>query len=139
MILAAVGVAGALFVVLRDDGGGSDATPATGPAAPGAEGQPERQPGGSPEPRKPAVSTIRVRNGEPVGGVRTLNFTRGERIRFRIASDAAAEVHLHGYDVLEDVPAGGRVGFDVRAKIEGVFEVELEGTHVQIAEVRVEP
>jgi hypothetical protein len=48
-------------------------------------------------------------------------------------------VHFHGYDVAKDVEAGGRVEFDVPATIDGVFEVELEGSHTQLAEVTVNP
>jgi hypothetical protein len=48
-------------------------------------------------------------------------------------------VHVHGYDVSRDVPAGGSVRFGFPARPEGIFEVELEGRHVQIAELRVTP
>lgn len=82
---------------------------------------------------------IVVRNGEPVGGIRELNFNAGDEIRFRVESDIAEEVHVHGYDVMEDVPAGGTVDFDFPADIEGIFEVELEGRGEQIAELRVDP
>ncbi len=85
------------------------------------------------------MPTIEVKNGEPVGGVQDLEFTAGDDIVFKVTSDEAAEVHFHGYDVAEEVEAGGEVEFDVPADIEGVFEVELEETAVQIAEVTVSP
>ena len=40
---------------------------------------------------------------------------------------------MHGYDIFKDVEAGGSVKFNFKADIEGVFEIELEGTHTQIA------
>jgi hypothetical protein len=46
---------------------------------------------------------------------------------------------VHGYDAVKDVPAGGTVRFSFPARIEGVFEVELEGRKQQIAELRVSP
>ena len=67
-----------------------------------------------------------VKDGQPVGGVQELTFTEGDDIRFRVESDVSDEVHFHGYDVGEDVEAGGSVEFDVPATITGVFEVELE-------------
>jgi hypothetical protein len=91
------------------------------------------------EPESPSLATIVVRDGQPVDGVQELEFTRGERISFAVESDAADEVHLHGYDVSQDVEAGGRVEFDVPATIEGVFEVELELSAVQLAEISVTP
>lgn len=85
------------------------------------------------------VPTIEVEDGQPVGGIQELTFTAGDEIRFDVKSDTAAEVHFHGYNVGEDVEAGGEVSFDLPADIEGVFEVELEETATQIAEVTVEP
>jgi len=83
--------------------------------------------------------TIVVRNGEPVGGVRELEYDAGERVRFEVRSDVADEVHVHGYDLMKDVAAGGTVSFSFPADIEGIFEVELEGLTEQIAELRVNP
>ena len=56
-----------------------------------------------------------------------------------VESDVADHVHLHGYDVSQDVAAGGKVEFDVPATIEGVFEVELEDRVVPLAEITVRP
>lgn len=85
------------------------------------------------------VPTIVVRNGEPVGGIEELEYDAGEEIRFEVSSDVAEEIHVHGYDLIEDVPAGGTASFDFPAEIEGIFEVELEGLGEQIAELRVNP
>jgi hypothetical protein len=97
----------------------------------------------APEAEKPAgkedVPTIVVENGEPVGGVQELEFSAGEEIRFRVSSDAAEEIHVHGYDIAKDVPAGGTVEFDFPAELEGIYEAELEGLGVQIAELRINP
>ncbi len=88
---------------------------------------------------KPSAPTIVVKNGEPVGGVRELEYNAGDQIEFTVDSDVADEVHIHGYDLMKDVPAGGSVGFAFPAEIEGIFEVELEGLKEQIAELRVNP
>ena len=88
---------------------------------------------------KNAVPTITVKNGEPVGGVQELEYSAGDQVRFEVDSDVADEVHVHGYDLMKDVPAGGSVSFSFPAEIEGIFEVELEGLKEQIAELRVNP
>jgi len=85
------------------------------------------------------VPTIVIRNGEPVGGIKQLEYNAGDEIRFEVKSDVADEVHVHGYDLMEDVPAGGTVSFDFPAEIEGIFEAELEGRKEQIAEITVNP
>lgn len=85
------------------------------------------------------VPTIVVRHGEPVGGVEELEYDSGDQIRFEVSSDVAEEIHVHGYDLMQDVAAGGVASFDFPAEIEGIFDVELEGSGEQIAELRVNP
>jgi hypothetical protein len=85
------------------------------------------------------VTTIVVKNGKPVGGIAQLTYNRGERVRFKVDSDVSDEVHMHGYDIMKDVSAGGSVSFDFPATIEGIFEAELEGRKEQILELTVNP
>lgn len=82
---------------------------------------------------------IVIENGEPVDGVAELEYSAGEEIEFTVESDVAEEIHVHGYDLMKEVPAGGSVTFSFPAEIEGIFEVEMEGMAVQIAELRVNP
>jgi hypothetical protein len=136
----AIGLAVALFFVLRgddDDGGESTVAPAT-TATTGESPEPAGGGGGG-KPEEPEVARIVVKNGQPVGGVQELEFTKGEQIRFVVESDIDEEVHLHGYDVSKQVSAGGEVEFDVPATAEGVFEVELEESVVPLAEITVIP
>jgi hypothetical protein len=86
-----------------------------------------------------AAPMIVVKNGEPVGGVQELEYNAGDQVRFKVDSDVADEIHVHGYDLMKDVPAGGSVSFSFPAEIEGIFEVELEERGEQIAELRVNP
>jgi hypothetical protein len=85
------------------------------------------------------LQTIVVKNGKPVGGIRQLTYNNGEQILFKVDSDVSDEVHMHGYDIMKDVKAGGSVTFDFPATIEGVFEAELEGRKEQILELTVNP
>ena len=87
----------------------------------------------------PAPQVVTVRNGKPVGGIKKLEYTKGDQVRFRVSSDVADEIHVHGYDFHKDVSAGGSVSFSFPAKIDGVFVIELEGRGEQIAELRVKP
>ena len=85
------------------------------------------------------VTTIVIKHGKPVGGIADLTYNEGERVRFKVDSDVSDEVHMHGYDIMKDVKAGGSVSFDFPATIEGVFEAELEDRKEQILELTVNP
>jgi hypothetical protein len=125
-----------------DDGSVTSMTTTTvNESAVPAPAQPEKQqePQTSQKPKAPAVPTIVVREGEPVGGVAELTYDKGERAKFRVTSESAEEIHLHGYDIGKDVEAGGTVTFDFDADLEGIFEVELEERATQIAELTVNP
>jgi hypothetical protein len=87
----------------------------------------------------PATPVVRVVGAKPQGGVKRLTFSKGDTIRFTVQSDTADEIHVHGYDVHKDVPAGGSVTFTIPAKIDGRFVVELERHATQIAELEVQP
>ncbi len=135
-------------IVLRD---GTDAEtkradrpPATATATPTATAEatatatPEVTATPTPEPT-PEVEVVRFRDGKVVGGLAKLRFEKGETVRFAVRSDIAEEVHVHGYDVSKDVSAGGTARFAFKADIEGIFEIELEGAHIQLAQLRVDP
>jgi len=92
-----------------------------------------------PKPDKPSATVIKVVGGEPQGGVADLEFNKGDEIRFDVESDTADEVHVHGYDIEEELPANGTAKFDFPADLEGVFEVELHSSETQIAELTVSP
>ncbi len=137
LLAATVVVAGVAFLILKP---GGDETPTTAaPQTSAQQAQTPTQKQAITRPATPAAQRIVVRGGEPVGGVRTIKANRGERVRFTIASDVADEIHVHGYDLKRDVAAGGRVSFSFPARIEGVFEVELEQRATQIAKLVVSP
>ena len=80
------------------------------------------------------------KQGKPVGGIKDLTYHEGDRIHFKVEVPFGEEVHLHGYDVMKDVPpGGGAVEYDLPASIEGVFEAELEDRKEQIIQLTVEP
>jgi hypothetical protein len=105
----------------------------------GSDGGSDTDSGHSITENQGATPTIVVKNGEPVGGVQELEYSAGDQVRFEVESDVADEIHVHGYDLMKDVPAGGAVSFSFPAEIEGIFEVELEERAEQIAELRVNP
>jgi hypothetical protein len=88
---------------------------------------------------QPTVEVVRVRGGQPVGGVKTFKYHRGDRIRLRVTADAPDEVHVHGFDVEKPVGPAAPATFSIEADIEGRFEVELHESGAQIATLEVSP
>jgi FtsP/CotA-like multicopper oxidase with cupredoxin domain len=147
---AAIAVVAALvlvvaFAVLRGGsgdagGGGASTAPAGSASSTPTRSTPESSPRKrASRPGAPAVVTIRVRGGQPVGRVRRIEVRKGDRIRFRVVSDAPDEVHFHGYDVEREVGPAAPARFDVKADIEGRFEVELHHAEAKIGEIDVRP
>lgn len=84
------------------------------------------------------VVAVTVLNGE-VTSVFSQSVTLGNHVVITINSDVADEVHLHTYDLKGDVVADGQLVFEFDADIAGIFEMELEGSHLQILELTVAP
>ena len=100
------------------------------PTETGATATATPEPTATARPEPPLVSS---------DGVAKLRFDEGDTVRFRVRSDVADEVHVHGYDLSKDVEPGREVSFSFRADITGIFEIELEGAGQQIAQLRVDP
>jgi heme/copper-type cytochrome/quinol oxidase subunit 2 len=91
------------------------------------------------KPAPPPVTQIVVKNAKPVGGIKTITVNKGDQVRFTVSSDVSDEIHVHGYDFMKDVKAGGKVSFSFPAKIDGEFEAELESRGEQILKLVVNP
>jgi hypothetical protein len=87
--------------------------------------------------RKPTVVDIRIVGGQPVGGIKRVTVEKPQLVNLVVHSDVADEVHLHGYDLHQNVEAGGTARIRFQAKIQGVFEAELENRKLQILELTV--
>lgn len=138
LILVAVVAAAGAFLLLRpgddDEKSAAPTTTQTTAASTETETETERA-----EPEAPRAERIAVRGGEPAGGVRNIDVTRGDTVRLTVTVDAPAHVHVHGYDLLRDATPDRPARFRFEADAEGVFEVELEDTATQIARLKVEP
>jgi hypothetical protein len=60
-------------------------------------------------------------------------------VTFRVRNDASEEVHVHGYDIKKELQANKTATVSFKASITGIFEIELEGSATQLAELRVDP
>jgi FtsP/CotA-like multicopper oxidase with cupredoxin domain len=127
------------IVVLLVAGGGSDdeqeaaATP-TATAAPGADATetPTPTPTATATP-KPQPPLLRA------GKVTEIEVKEGQTVRFRVTSDEDEEIHVHGYDIEEEIPAGETINVSFPATITGIFEIEFHHSEEQIGSLRVDP
>jgi hypothetical protein len=124
LLSAGVAVAVVLFLVLR---GGDDDTPsATQPTASVVSTN-------KPPPPAPMVILIPINTDAE----RRATIPRDRQVVLVISGAAGEEVHLHGYDVKRQIGPDGTVRLPFRATIPGRFEVELEESHRQIADLTV--
>jgi hypothetical protein len=133
-------VAAGLYLVFRpDDTDEPTATPppattsatATATTAPTTTAPTPPPPG----PPPPARVRIVVEGGLPVGGPRRVTVARGRRVILLVTSDVSDHVHLHGYDLMQDVGPGMPARIAFRATRPGTVEAELEDRGVQIARI----
>jgi hypothetical protein len=103
------------------------ADPAPAPTAAADAGAPTEQ-----------VYTLSIRGGQ-VEGPALIRVPRGTPLVLRITSDVADELHLHGYDLTLDLPAGQTAELRFNADIAGRFEYELHRAHAEIGALEVLP
>jgi plastocyanin len=128
LVAAAVVVAVLAFVIAQpgdDEDGGERA--ATAPAQTETGGDDGTEPTEAEEPApppEPEVTRIQIRGGSVVGGPRDIEVDPGDTVRIVVASDAADEIHLHGYDITRSAAPGQPASFRFKANAEGAFEIE---------------
>ena len=93
---------------------------------------------GAPEPEEPGVAIeVAVTADGPVDGARRERVPVGEPVELTVTGDVTDEVHVHGYDLFAPIAPGQPATIRFDADIPGVFEVELEGSHVLILELEI--
>lgn len=70
--------------------------------------------------------TIKYANGQVSGDTGRVSVKSGEQVRLTVSSDVDDEVHVHGYNLMQDVAPDKSATITFQASVPGVFEVELE-------------
>jgi hypothetical protein len=127
LIVAVIAAAVVLFVVLQSSDDRSDNDTGSGSGTTGTTKGPE---------------ILTVNDGQPVGGVKTLTYDKGDRVDLEVRlNEPEEEIHVHGYEI-EKPAERSPVRLSFPANLDGVFEIEVhqpDGTEAQIAELRVNP
>lgn len=135
MLVAALTLAGC------STGQSESAAPA--PAAAPTEASsaaPTAEPTAAPEPtdRPDAqVVAVTVAGGEVSGDIGRVEVPMGTRVRLTITADVTDEVHVHGFDLNEDVTPGQASQIEFVADRAGVFEVELHDSRQVLTRLQI--
>lgn len=70
--------------------------------------------------------SVTYANGAVSGGVQRVKVALGSKVRLTVTSDKADEVHVHLYDITQDVAVNQPTSLAFVANKPGVLEVELE-------------
>ncbi len=90
------------------------------------------------DPDAPDVTaTATVSGGEVTTDTRRVKVEVGDDVELVVTSDTADELHVHGYDLFADLEPGVTATLRFTADIPGIFEVELESSHVEVFELEV--
>ena len=133
----ALGAVVVALLALAACGNGDPGGPATATSAPAPSAQPAAT---TPTSTEVAAGTIAVSfaGGVVEGGTRTETVAVGDPVRIEVTGDAEGEVHLHGYDLFADVAPGKPAVLELTADLPGVWEVELEGSHLLLLRRQVQ-
>ncbi len=63
----------------------------------------------------------------------------GDQVTLRLTSDSPVEVHLHGYDLEEEVSPGEETVLSFEANLTGRFEIEDHETETELGALLVQP
>ena len=141
LIAAALGLLVSLYFALRPgDDNEAASTPTvvttTAPTTPEAQAPPATTTEAATAPVQVDVVVV---GGESQGGIVRESVDLDSAVVLTVTSDVADEVHVHGYDLMADVAPGAPATIRFTADAPGRFEIELENTGVQIAELEVRP
>jgi ABC-type glycerol-3-phosphate transport system substrate-binding protein len=81
---------------------------------------------------------VAVKDGKVDPPNHRVKLDSGSKVRLQVTSDHADEVHVHGFDLKQDLEAGKPAVISFTADQTGVFEVELEDEALQLVQLQVQ-
>jgi hypothetical protein len=111
IVILVVPILGGLFFLLRPD------TPEGGP--------------------QDRVFDVSIEDGEM--SPEKISVHQGDTVTLRASTDEPTELHVHGYDVEQEVKADGAAEFDFEANLTGRFEIEDHESEKDLGVLQVRP
>jgi hypothetical protein len=90
-----------------------------------------------PPPPPPPPAPMEILIPTNIDAISRATIPRGRQVVLIVSGPPGEQVHLHGYDIRRNIAANGTARLPFRATIPGRFEVELEESHRQIADLTV--
>ncbi len=81
--------------------------------------------------------TVEVHDGTVATRSEQIAVDLGLTVVLTVTSDIADEVHIHGYDHRMELNPGEPVSIEFVADIPGIFEIELEESHLHVVQLQV--
>jgi Cupredoxin-like domain len=111
VVLVVVLVLGGLFFLLRPD-----------------------DPSGAPQDR---TFDVTIKGGEM--SPNEISVDQGDTVTLRVSSDKPIKLHVHGYDVEQEVEPGRKSNIEFEADLTGRFEIEDHETEKELGVIQVRP
>ena len=129
VVLGAVALLAGLFLLLKPS---ADTAHSHGPAGPS-------KPLTASERELAQTVELEISGGRLVSGPNRIPLLQGQAVRLLVTADETDELHLHGYDLTLDLPAGLQAELAFVAEHAGRFEYELHSAHRVIGALEVQP
>lgn len=68
---------------------------------------------------------------------RTVELAVGETMTLTVTSDHADQLHVHGFDIEKELPAGTPVSVELTGESPGVYEVETHHPELRLLKIAV--
>jgi len=80
---------------------------------------------------------VAVKGGKVDPPTHRVKVAKGTEVRLLVTSDKADELHVHGYELEKELPAGEQMTLDFTADQAGLFEIETHESELQLAQLEV--
>jgi hypothetical protein len=81
--------------------------------------------------------SLTVSGGKVTGQTGRVKVALGTRVRLTVTSDVADEIHVHVYDLKQEVSASASASIEFVADKPGVIEVELERAKLSLTRLEI--
>jgi plastocyanin len=115
-------------------GTSSAATSTASSSAPSPSGSSSGSSPGSPAQR---TVTVTVTGSRVTPAPRTVDLAVGETMTLTVTSDHADQLHVHGFDIEKELPAGTPVSVELTGESPGVYEVETHHPELRLLKIAV--
>lgn len=108
------------------------------PASAAASGAPTAMASGVPSDSAQQTLSFTVAGGKVSGDTGRVKVALGTKLRITVLSDVADELHVHVYDLKQELSAGSPGYVEFVADTSGVIEVELEHQKLTLTHLEVQ-